>query len=169
MKMASPKTEREKAVIDKISNLPAFEPLNASDFYGSCEAENLYVKVQANSSREAAIKMGLMFIELTALRNIFPGPVIGPVSSKNVVITNSKLELEELYDVKMNNGEVFVELIQVLKRNEEENDLIDTTDDASTSSTAKTSRSSPVVTSHQFEEGFILETALKKYFGHETF
>ena len=165
MKMASPKTEREKAVIDKISNLPAFEPLNASDFYGSCEAENLYVKIQANSSREAAIKMGLMFIELSALRNIFPGPV----SSKNVVITNSKLELEELYDVKMNNGEVFVELIQVLKRNEEENDLIDTTDDASTSSTAKTSRSSPVVTSHQFEEGFILETALKKYFGHETF
>ena len=82
MKMASPKTEREKAVIDKISNLPAFEPLNASDFYGSCEAENLYVKIQANSSREAAIKMGLMFIELSALRNIFPGPV----SSKNVVM-----------------------------------------------------------------------------------
>ena len=86
-----------------------------------------------------------MFIELRALRNIFPGPV----SSKNVVITNSKLELKELYDVKTNNGEVFVELIEVLKRNEEENDMIDMTDDASTSSTAK--------------------TALKKYFGHETF
>lgn len=86
MKMANPKTEREKIIIDKISNLPAFEPLNASVFYGSCEEEDLHVPIQANSSREAAIKMGLMFVELSALRNTFPEPV----SSKNVVITNSK-------------------------------------------------------------------------------
>ena len=160
MKMANPKTEREKSIIDKISNLPAFDRLNASSFYASCEDEDLHVPIQANS-REVAIKMGLMFVELSASQNMSPEPV----SSKNVVITDSKLQLKELYDVKTNNGEVFVKLIQVLERKENDNDAIDATGD---SSTTETSGSSPMSTSRQFEEG-LLESALKKYFGHETF
>ena len=56
-----------------------------------------------------------MFVELSASQNMSPEPV----SSKNVVITDSKLQLKELYDVKTNNGEVFVELIQVLERKDE--------------------------------------------------
>ena len=51
--------------------------------------------------------------------------------SKNVVVIDSKLQLKELYDVKISNGEVFVELIQVLDRKEEENDTMDVINDAS--------------------------------------
>ncbi len=162
--MANAKAEGEKNIIEKISNLPAFDPLNASGFHASCEEEGLNVSVQANCSREAAIKMGLLFLELSALRNMS--------ESKNVVVIDSKLQLKELYDVKISNREVFVELIQVLERKEEENDTMDVTNDASTSTDsdsgmAETSRSS-LITSHQFEEG-LLESALTKYFGHETF
>lgn len=68
--MANPKAENEKSLIDKISNLPAFNPLNASGYHASCEEEDLHVSIQANCSREAAIKMGLLFVELSALRNM---------------------------------------------------------------------------------------------------
>ena len=122
-KMANSQAEKEKNLIDKISNLPAFNPLNASDYHASCDEEHLNVSIQANCSREAAIKMGLLFVELSALRNMPE-----PVSSKNVVVTDSKLQLKELYDVKTSNKEVFVELLQVLKRKEEENDMMNTTE-----------------------------------------
>ena len=74
MKMANPKTEREKSIIDKISNLPAFDRLNASSFYTSWE-EDLHVPIQANTSREVAIKMVLMFAELSTSQNMSPEPV----------------------------------------------------------------------------------------------
>ena len=95
-----------------------------------------------------------------------------PVSSKNVVVTDSKLQLKELYDVKISNKQVFVELLQVLKQKEEENDMMNTTErtDDTTSSDnysgmTDTTRLAP---SLEFGEG-LLKSALTKYFGHETF
>ena len=92
-----------------------------------------------------------------------------PVSSKNVVVIDSKLQLKELYGVKISNKEVFVELLQVLKRKEEENDMMNTTDDTTSSDNySGTTDTFRLVTSLEFEEG-LLKCALTKYFGHEAF
>ena len=68
--MANPQAEKEKNLIDEISNLSAFNPLNACDYHASCDEEHLIVSIQASCSREAAIKMGLLLVGLSALRNM---------------------------------------------------------------------------------------------------
>ena len=51
-KMGNPQAEKEKNLIDKILNLPAFNPLNASDYHTSCDKEHLNVSIKANCSRD---------------------------------------------------------------------------------------------------------------------
>jgi superfamily II DNA helicase RecQ len=165
--MAVRKDENVQALVDKISNLPAFDPSNAREFHSNYEEEGLCVSIQANCSREAAIKMGLMFVELNALRNVSED------SSKNrsrkVVITDSKLQLKELYEVLIVSGEVFVELAQILEREEAGETRFDQNDEEATEmDTLRPSCDLLPSTSLQFGED-LLESALKKYFGHESF
>jgi superfamily II DNA helicase RecQ len=162
--MAVPLGESKRNIIEKISNIPAFDPLNAHGFNADCEEEGLCVLIQANSSREAAIKVGLMFVEFNALRNVSEKSSVK--KSKQVVITDAKSHLKELYDVIIINGEIFVELIRILERKEAGS--FDITGEEDTGMVTSRSMDSLHSTSSQLEQD-LLGTTLRKYFGHETF
>ena len=160
--MAVHLAEIEQTVIEKISNLPAFNPLNAHGFNADCEEEGLCVPVQANKSREAVIKVGLMFVELNVLREVSGNSNVK--KSKQVVITDTKSHLKELYEVSIIKGEIFVELIRILERKEAESFDVNTEEDTGMA----TSTDTTYTTSSQLEQD-LLGTMLKKFFGHETF
>jgi hypothetical protein len=48
--MAVQKDENVQALVDKISNLPAFDPSNAREFHSNYEEEGLCVSIEANCS-----------------------------------------------------------------------------------------------------------------------
>jgi ATP-dependent DNA helicase RecQ len=105
-----------------------------------------------------------MFVEFNALRNVSEKSSVK--KSKQVVITDAKSHLKELYDVIIINGEIFVELIRILERKEAGS--FDITGEEDTGMVTSRSMDSLHSTSSQLEQD-LLGTTLRKYFGHETF
>lgn len=109
--MAGSNHDDVNGLVEILANLPAFDVSNSRTFDVSCEEESIRVEITASSSREGAIKFGLLLKRLDDLRS-------SEGSTKKITISDADSHLKELYDVMIINGNVFVELVQILEQGE---------------------------------------------------